>query len=205
MVRPRYPPPVHPCPCCGHITLAEPGNWEVCSACFWEDDGGRDPAAHSGPNHQTLAEGRANVRAFGACDRRFLKSVRTAPAYRVEGALIHQIDGGTSRPVHPASGGGTSVWLGEYRGLVFVYERTRCLGDTDVDLRVLDPRTLDVLLSTRLDEEGRHGVAGTQLVEERTNRRDGTRWYSTPLWGGDAVPIDEPDAFTVFYDLLEQF
>jgi hypothetical protein len=63
------------CPVCGYLTLrGDP--FDVCRVCFWEDDGGRDPAARSAANRITLAEARANFAAFGACDRRVLHLVR---------------------------------------------------------------------------------------------------------------------------------
>ncbi|WP_405142840.1 CPCC family cysteine-rich protein [Sphaerisporangium sp. NBC_01403] len=62
----------HPCPCCGYLTLDEPGNYEICHLCFWEDDGddGR------GPNRTYMAEARANFLRWGAMDQRFIYSVR---------------------------------------------------------------------------------------------------------------------------------
>jgi hypothetical protein len=63
------------CPVCGYLTLRG-GPFDVCRVCFWEDDGGRDPHARSVPNGMTLAEGRSNFAAFGACDRRMLHLVR---------------------------------------------------------------------------------------------------------------------------------
>ncbi|MCI5058941.1 MAG: hypothetical protein MRY83_22700 [Flavobacteriales bacterium] len=44
------------CPVCGYLTLSERGIWEVCSICFWEDDGfdDSDADAISGPNHMSL-------------------------------------------------------------------------------------------------------------------------------------------------------
>ncbi|MEV0490026.1 CPCC family cysteine-rich protein [Streptomyces atratus] len=41
------------CPCCGFVTLGERGNYEICSVCFWEDDGQDDHDAdriRDGPN-----------------------------------------------------------------------------------------------------------------------------------------------------------
>jgi hypothetical protein len=51
------------CPCCGHVTLAERGGYEICSECGWEDDGQDDHDAdvvRGGPNgRQSLADARA--------------------------------------------------------------------------------------------------------------------------------------------------
>ena len=51
------------CPCCGHVTLAERGAYEICGECGWEDDGQDDHDAQlvrGGPNgRESLAEARA--------------------------------------------------------------------------------------------------------------------------------------------------
>lgn len=57
---------LHPCPCCGYRTLDERGGYDICPVCFWEDDGTSDVDRHSGPNHMTLREARANFQRFGA-------------------------------------------------------------------------------------------------------------------------------------------
>ena len=48
------------CPVCGYLTLDERDSFEICSICFWEDDGIDDCEANlmSGPNHMTLNEAR---------------------------------------------------------------------------------------------------------------------------------------------------
>jgi len=64
------------CDCCGYVTLLNPGRYEICAVCRWEDDrcdntrrrGG--PDAVSGPNHISLTQGRANFRRFGASKER---------------------------------------------------------------------------------------------------------------------------------------
>lgn len=52
------------CPCCGYPTLHSHGSYEICSLCYWEDDGQDDPYAddvRGGPNHgYSLSEARAN-------------------------------------------------------------------------------------------------------------------------------------------------
>ena len=68
------------CPCCGHKTLNERGDYEICEVCFWEDDGQDDVDAnttrHLGPNHISLARGRENYLKFGATQKRALAFVR---------------------------------------------------------------------------------------------------------------------------------
>jgi cysteine-rich CPCC protein len=61
--------PRHSCPCCGYLTLLNPGRYDICAVCGWEDDPAVEwngPDYHSGPNHISLSEGRANFTRFGA-------------------------------------------------------------------------------------------------------------------------------------------
>ena len=68
------------CPCCGYKTLDERGGFDICSVCFWEDDGQDDHDAdivRGGPNGAlSLSQARANFQSFGACEERHLKNVR---------------------------------------------------------------------------------------------------------------------------------
>ncbi|KAB8196239.1 hypothetical protein FH608_005540 [Nonomuraea phyllanthi] len=70
----------HPCPCCGFLTLATRGGYEICPVCFWEDDGQDDHDAddvRGGPNYElSLTQGRRNFAEFGASSRRVLPHVR---------------------------------------------------------------------------------------------------------------------------------
>ena len=70
------------CPCCGCKTLGERGGYEICPVCFWEDDGQDDADAdevRGGPNGDlSLAQARANFRAFAACERRFIGAAAQA-------------------------------------------------------------------------------------------------------------------------------
>ncbi|WP_142215115.1 CPCC family cysteine-rich protein [Streptomyces sp. SLBN-118] len=60
------------CPCCGYITLAERGAFEICEVCYWEDDGQDEHDAdevRGGPNHDlSLRQARQNFEAIGACN-----------------------------------------------------------------------------------------------------------------------------------------
>jgi len=67
--------PLEACPCCGYRTIGERGGYEICQVCFWEDDGGNDLDAHSGPNHMTLREARDNFERLGAVTERELAFV----------------------------------------------------------------------------------------------------------------------------------
>ncbi len=68
------------CPCCDHRTLDERGGYQICPVCFWEDDGQDDHDAdmiRGGPNYSlSLSQARKNFVEFGACEQRFLASVR---------------------------------------------------------------------------------------------------------------------------------
>jgi hypothetical protein len=70
----------HACPCCGFLTLAERGGYDICPVCFWEDDGQDVHDTHvvrGGPNGDlSLAQARKNFASFGACRERDLPHVR---------------------------------------------------------------------------------------------------------------------------------
>lgn len=80
VVEPSQEGIIHCCPCCGYKTLDERGSYEICSVCFWEDDGQDDKDANimrGGPNSSlSLKQARANFQEFGACERKFIKDVR---------------------------------------------------------------------------------------------------------------------------------
>ncbi len=60
------------CRCCGYLTLAEYGGYEICDVGNWEDDPttsfepGESPGG-PGPNHISLSEGRRNFAHDGIC------------------------------------------------------------------------------------------------------------------------------------------
>jgi len=68
------------CPCCLFKTLFGPAGYEICSVCFWEDDGQDDHDAdevRGGPNGDlSLTQARQNFNILGACDSRALAHVR---------------------------------------------------------------------------------------------------------------------------------
>ena len=76
------------CPCCGYLSLSEPGAFEICGICFWEDDGQTAANAgevRGGPNGDlSLARAQENYRAFGACERRYLVNVRLPAVSEIE-------------------------------------------------------------------------------------------------------------------------
>lgn len=65
------------CPVCDYFSLPKRGDYDICRICFWEDDGLDVDRldVHSGPNHATLREARANFLRVGACDPKVRGSV----------------------------------------------------------------------------------------------------------------------------------
>ena len=49
-----------PCPCCSNLTICEPGSYEICRICGWEDDPVQsdDPSYAGGANKISLDEAR---------------------------------------------------------------------------------------------------------------------------------------------------
>lgn len=47
---------LYPCPCCGAKTISEPGQYEICDVCDWEDDPvqSAEPDYAGGANHISL-------------------------------------------------------------------------------------------------------------------------------------------------------
>ena len=69
------------CPCCGYPTLTERAAYDICSLCYWEDDGQDTDHANEfwpGPNHgYSLSEARSNFHTYLSMyppeeDRRFV-------------------------------------------------------------------------------------------------------------------------------------
>lgn len=60
------------CPCCGLKTIGERGNYEICTVCWWEDDGqdtDRADVRFGGPNGSlTLTEARIHFLVHGIFD-----------------------------------------------------------------------------------------------------------------------------------------
>lgn len=67
------------CPCCGYFTLEdEPGHFDICPVCFWEDDNIQsfEPDYVGGANRISLNEARTNYKRIGAITEGSLKYVR---------------------------------------------------------------------------------------------------------------------------------
>jgi hypothetical protein len=71
-------PSAFACPCCGYLTIAELGGYEICPVCGWEDDPvqAEDPLYGGGANEESLSEARANFVAFGAMTKEYISRVR---------------------------------------------------------------------------------------------------------------------------------
>jgi len=59
-------PKLHPCNCCGYLTIDKPGQYSICKVCFWEDDGTNEDSRYSGPNKMTLGEAKEHFAQLGA-------------------------------------------------------------------------------------------------------------------------------------------
>ena len=68
------------CPCCKFKTLRGRGQDEICSVCFWHDDGQDEADAErvlAGPNgHLSLRQAQINFKRIGAIDERWKSKVR---------------------------------------------------------------------------------------------------------------------------------
>lgn len=69
-----------PCACCGFLTISDPqpGTFEICPVCYWEDDNVQfnNIDFKGGANEESLREARQNFKKFGASSLQFLKNVR---------------------------------------------------------------------------------------------------------------------------------
>lgn len=77
-----------PCPCCGHRTLPDLGQYELCPVCFWEDDPNQSthPDSPDGANGKSLVESQRTYLSIGAMDALFPKNVRSArPSETIDG------------------------------------------------------------------------------------------------------------------------
>ena len=74
------------CACCGYYTLPYDSLFEICEVCFWEHDEVMEelPNETGGANDISLNEAKKNYAEFGACERRFIKSVRPPKEYEKE-------------------------------------------------------------------------------------------------------------------------
>ena len=69
----------YPCPACGHKTLDEIADYDICPVCYWEDDmlvDGKEDVCSPSNYGQLLSEAQSNYIIFGACKREYLDKVR---------------------------------------------------------------------------------------------------------------------------------
>lgn len=66
------------CPCCESYSLETQGGFEICPVCFWEDDPimEENPNISGGSNDISLNQAKVNYLMYGACEERFIPSVR---------------------------------------------------------------------------------------------------------------------------------
>jgi hypothetical protein len=73
--------PLYPCPCCRELTVADPGGFEICRVCDWQDDGQSDQDAdvvRGGPNGGlSLTEARERFRASRTIYRKLARAKKT--------------------------------------------------------------------------------------------------------------------------------
>lgn len=89
------------CPCCGRRTIQNRGDYEICTVCWWEDDGQDNDTAstvYGGPNHGiSLTQARYNFIKYGIYDpnRSDLLAEREPENKYVTGRQFSLVDGNT--------------------------------------------------------------------------------------------------------------
>lgn len=70
------------CPCCGNYPWESRTSalFEICSICFWQNDGMEKAG---GANHVSLAQGRENYKKFGSCRKEFAEYTRKPYDYEL--------------------------------------------------------------------------------------------------------------------------
>lgn len=53
---------MYTCPCCGYKSLTEMAAYDICSYCFWEDDGTVDIHARRAVNHGSIEDYRKKIK-----------------------------------------------------------------------------------------------------------------------------------------------
>lgn len=106
MVESNKPDAEYPCPCCGFLVFQdEPGSYDICPICFWEDDLSqlRFPKT-TGANHVSLIEGQANYARAGVCELRFKDRVRAPDPAELREDGWRLLDPQTDRIEEPLPG-----------------------------------------------------------------------------------------------------
>jgi len=61
------------CPCCNFRTISNRGEYEICSICFWEDDGSEELERYSPVNHLSLNQAKINFENIGVVSEKFIE------------------------------------------------------------------------------------------------------------------------------------
>ncbi len=70
--------PLLACACCGYLTITD--TYDSCGICAWVHDEYQEaqPDDDAGPNYIALRNAQENFRLFGACDKKYVASVKPA-------------------------------------------------------------------------------------------------------------------------------
>ena len=62
---------MNPCPCCGRKVIENPGDYEICPNCGWEDDPtqSQDPDFEGGANELSLKQAKKQYKASRKADK----------------------------------------------------------------------------------------------------------------------------------------
>ncbi|MFW6232629.1 MAG: CPCC family cysteine-rich protein [Bacteroidota bacterium] len=55
-----------PCPCCGSLSIMDPGAGEICYKCCWTDTGAKEDQQEDENNGLTLSQARENFNSKGS-------------------------------------------------------------------------------------------------------------------------------------------
>lgn len=83
------------CPCCGFQVFEEqPGSYDICPICFWEDDPIQlaSPDSPGGANKLSLIDAQKNYQKIGASEERFIGNVRRPTAIDQRDPSWHPFD-----------------------------------------------------------------------------------------------------------------
>jgi hypothetical protein len=95
----------YPCPCCGYLTSSQPGSYDTCPVCAWEDDLAQLRfVERSGANHVSLLEGQQNFVCIGVSDERFSDRERAPRSTYARDPLWRPFEPQRDNPERPVSG-----------------------------------------------------------------------------------------------------
>jgi len=84
----------YPCPCCGYLVFKEePGSYDICPYCFWEDDLSQLRFVTTyGANNVNLIEAQKNYKEFGVCEKKFINDVVKPNRNSIKDPIWRQIN-----------------------------------------------------------------------------------------------------------------